>query len=153
MKQCVLISCIRNCDGVISEGPYKILARGIRGTCIKSAQTKGSFNARRPNPEKLFKAAADLVDDYLDHLPIHFIAHLMHASEVIGYCHPDNKIAVLWEMIYKMIVHELHLNVETREHFHNRLIDNAEQIAKENGYDEKCYKTNNYGDNIGIVNE
>ena len=30
MQQGVLISCIRNCDGVISEGPYKMLTRGIR---------------------------------------------------------------------------------------------------------------------------
>lgn len=153
MKQGVLMSCIRNCDSVISEGPYKILARGVRSCCIKSAQTKGSFNARRPNPEKLLKASVDLVEDYLDNLPIHFVAHLMHASEVIGYCHPDVNIAETWSKIYKMIVHELHLNVEHYIDFNNRLADDAEQVARENEYDQKCYETKNYGDNIGIVNE
>lgn len=153
MKQGVLISCIRNCDNIVSEGPAKILVRGIRATCIKSAQTKGSFNARRPDPKKILATARVFVDDMFDHCPMHFIAHLMHASEVIGYCHPDENIAELWSEIYEMIVHELHLNVETREHFHKRLADNAEQVVRENEYDRKCYETKDYGDNIGIVNE
>ena len=115
--------------------------------------TKGSFNARRPNPDKLLKAAADFVNYHIDHMPIHFVAHLMHASEVIGYSHPDSNIAELWETIYKIIVHELHLNVEPKEVFQKRLTDDPEQVARENEYDDKCYQSKNYGDNIGIVNE
>jgi len=153
MQQGVLISCIRNCDGILSEGPAKVLVRGIRSACIKSAMTKGSFNARRPNPENLMNACVSFVDDHIDHCPIHFVAHLMHASEVIGYTHPDKNIAAIWENIYKTIVNELHLNVETREHFSDRLKDDPAQVTRENAYDEMCYQLKNYGDNNGVVNE
>ena len=43
MQQGVLLGAIRNYDGVKSEGPHKVLVRGIRGTCVKSAKTKMQF--------------------------------------------------------------------------------------------------------------
>ena len=115
--------------------------------------TKGSFNARRPDLKKLLKTATVFIDDMFDHCPMHFIAHLMHASEVIGYSHPDLNIATTWLSIYIMIVHELHLRPETKEHFDKRLADDSAQVKRENKYDEECYRTQNYGDNTGIINE
>lgn len=153
MQQGVLISCIRNCDNIVSDGPSKVLVRGIRACCIKSAMTSGSFNARRPDMKKLLKTATIFVNDMFDHCPMHFIAHLMHASEVIGYTHPDGTIANLWRSIYFMIVHELHLRPETRPHFMNRLADDPAQVKRENEYDQRCYDSKNYGDNTGIINE
>ena len=153
MQQGVLISGIRNCDGVISEGPYKILIRGLRALCIKSAQTKGSFNARRPNLQRLLAAADDFVDKHLDHMPMHFAFHLMHAAEVIGYEHPDHSISAVWLKIYKMIVHSMHLNVEKIDQFKRRLADNPEQVKREEEHDLRCYDSKNYGDGTGTINE
>lgn len=153
MMQGVLMGAMRNCDGYQSEGPHKLLVRGIRAACVKSAQTSGSFNARRPDPNMLIDAAHQFVKKHFDHMPIHFVTHLMHAAEVIAYKHPDVVIASLWQQIYKTIVDAMHLNVETWPQFRNRLKDNPDQVRRENASDEECFRTKDYGDNTGTVNE
>ena len=153
MMQGVLISSMRNCDGYRSDGPHKTLIRGIRAACIKSAQTTGSFNARRPDPDLLLDVTHQFVDKHFDHMPIHFVTHLMHAAEVIGYMHPDEVISNLWQQIYNTIVAAMHLNPETHGQFTNRLKDNCKQVERENYHDMRCYETNDYGDNVGTVNE
>jgi len=84
MQQGVLLGAIRNCDGMPSiDTPHKILIRGIRSACIKSAKVIGSFNARRPDLDCLVTASHDLINDnYIDALPFHFVAHLIFAAEV-----------------------------------------------------------------------
>lgn len=153
MQQGVLLSAIRNCDNIMSEGPHKILVRGIRAACIKSAQTKGSFNARRPTINNLVETGKGFVDNHNNHMPVHFVTHIMHAAEVIGYSHPDNQIATGWLTIYHLIVKTFHLNPETKEEFIQRLKDNPEQVGRENRYDEKCYRTGDYGNGTGTINE
>ena len=153
MQQGVLMGALRNCDGYRSEGPHKILVRGIRGACIKSAQSKGSFNARRPDLNLLLNASIQFVDKHFDHMPIHFVTHLMHAAEVIGYSHPDNRIADVWFDIYELIVSAMHLNTESLKEFQIRLADDPEQVAREDEHDEECYAAENYGDGTGTFNE
>lgn len=153
MQQGVLLGAIRNCDGYRSEGHHKVLARGIRAACIKAAQTEGSFNARRPDPNILLDAAHQFTDKHFDHMPVHFVTHLMHAAEVIGYGHPDEVIATLWDQIYRTIADAMHLNVETYAQFTQRLKDDPEQVERENQYDEKCFEMNEYGNNTGVINE
>lgn len=153
MQQGVLLAVLRNCDGCRSDGPHKILVRGIRAACIKSARTSGSFNARRPRQSDLKDCAIQFVDCHFDHMPIHFVTHLMHAAEVIAYKHPDASIQASWSFIYTTIVKAMHLNIETREQFEERLKDDEEQIRRENLHDISCYQTKDYGDNTGTVNE
>lgn len=153
MQQEVLFSAIRNCDSIASEGPHKTLVRGIRATCIKTAKPKGSFNARRSTIDEICIAAYDFVDNYIDHIPIHFVTHVMHAAEVIGYTHPDREIAYGWLKIYLSIVMAAHLNPETKEQFLERLQDDLKQIEREDKYDEECYRTKKYGDGSGTINE
>lgn len=152
MQQGVLMSAFRNVDGVHQDGPHKILTRGIRAACIKSARTKGSFNARRPDSKMLLDAAKDFIN-FGDELPLHFVTHLMHAAEVIAYSHPDEEVATLWRHIYYSIVESIHFNPESREEFSIRLMDDLMQVQREEAWDDACYKTNKYGDNTGTVNE
>jgi hypothetical protein len=153
MQQGVLLGAMRNCDGVRSEGPHKTLIRGIRAACIKSAQTKGSFNARRPKVDTLPDAAREFVDKLYDELPMHFVTHLMHAAEVLGYAHPDGAISMCWLEVYKTIVDALHLRVESFEQFKERLKDDPEQVKREDLFDEKCFNSGKYGNGTGTVNE
>jgi hypothetical protein len=69
------------------------------------------------NPPDPFKPSS------LGHLPQHWYSHIMHALEIIGYCHPD---LVLRDKAYKMyyeLVHSLHLNCESVTRLHERLTE------------------------------
>lgn len=147
------MSSLRNCDGYSSEGPHKDLVRGIRGACVKSAQTKGSFNARRPGPKTLIRCAHEFVDRYIDQMPVHFVTHLMYGAEVLAYAHPDEKVRAVWEHVYNAIVNHMHLRPETFTTFMVRLSDDPKQVDNEDKLDEVCYFSGEYGDNTGGVNE
>lgn len=153
MCQGVLLSAIRNCDNIYNDNtPQKTLTRGIRATCLKAAVTKGSFNARRPDKNLIETAAEQFTDSCIDHMPLHYTTHLMHAAEVIAYCHPSSVIRQLWFNVYALIVHALHLNIETIVQFNDRLKDDPEQVKRENQHDAEAYRTKEY-DNTGTVNE
>lgn len=55
------------------------------------------------------------------HLPEHWYAHAMHALEVIGYRHPQQTTREMAINLYAKMVHNLHLNVESREQMIKRL--------------------------------
>lgn len=153
MQQGVLLGSFRNCDGRKSEGPHKELIRGIRAACIKAALSTGSFNARRPDRQKIIDCAHEFVKHHFDHMPIHFVSHLMHAAEVIAYSHPDEEIRDTWIHVYATIVEALHLNMESLNEFLVRLKDDWDQVSREDAYDEKCYLTVKYRENMGTCNE
>lgn len=62
------------------------------------------------------------------HLPQHWYTHVMHALEIIGYYHPKPLVKVIAYDLYSKMVHNFHLNVETKEQQWNRLTE--DRIAK-----------------------
>jgi hypothetical protein len=75
-----------------------------------------------PDPPNPFKPSQ------FGHLPQHWYAHVMHALEIIAYCHPDRKINEQAFALYSEMVHSFHLNVESQAQMHNRLTE--DRIAK-----------------------
>jgi hypothetical protein len=57
------------------------------------------------------------------HLPQHWYSHVMHALEIISYKHPDVGIAQITRQLYEMMVHSMHLNIETEEQLDTRLTE------------------------------
>lgn len=57
----------------------------------------------------------------LGHLPLHWYSHLMHAFQVVAYRHPDQHRAGSALAIYSILVHNLHLRLESREDMIERL--------------------------------
>lgn len=55
------------------------------------------------------------------HYPQHWYSHLLHCFEVVGYTHPDDDLRGEAEAIYRRLVSNLHLNVETAEEMLERL--------------------------------
>ena len=98
-------------------------------------------------------ANALIEENFIDALPFHFVAHLLFAVEVLGYCHPDLNLRKAWFSIYVMIAKSMHLNVETFTQFSERLQDDEVQTRREDVYDLRCFATGNYGDGTGTVNE
>lgn len=72
----------------------------------------------------------DVVKSFLssqDSLPLHFYLHFVHAAEVLGYKHEDERIRAWWFNTYHQFAHDLHLAVETEEQLDRRLNDNESQ--------------------------
>ena len=71
-----------------------------------------------------------ILDTYLrslDELPHHFQLHFMHAAEIVGYKHPDERIRSWWRHVYQQLVHDMHLNPESEEQMDFRLADSEAQ--------------------------
>lgn len=57
------------------------------------------------------------------HFPQHWYSHLMHCFEVCGYSHPDDFLRAEAHQIYVRLVRNMHLNIETLEEMHHRLVE------------------------------
>ena len=121
--QGVLLTAVRGCDTVARDEQSKMLVRYYRA-CILN-----------PHCGDVKKAVSFMVwpDDYEarqvmlavikshDHLPHHYLLHLVHAAEILGYKHPDKAKADLWTFFYRQIVKKFHMNPETQEQLDHRL--------------------------------
>lgn len=121
--QGVLVSAIRGCD----EGPkrpydssHRELSSYLRFVVLNPADERevgvpGAFIS--PNEPFDWKAS-----DF-GHLPQHWYAHIMHAYEIVGYKHPNRKIASGGMLIYCQLVENLHLHIETEAEMDQRLTE------------------------------
>lgn len=143
MKQSVLLTTIRGIDGVDKYHPSKYLLRWFRRCILLSAfdnavlitpvdKRGGSFTG--PSCEEECNQWEDdmekVIENYfksVDTVPLHFHMHLLHAAEILGYDHPNERIRNWWYKLYYRMVKELHLNVETKEQLNFRLGDSKEQ--------------------------
>lgn len=129
--QGTLLTAMRGCDGVPREDTTKIIMRGLRNTTLNPADArelayKGgfmSFDLKELTPS--VKQFAKNSDQY----PLHFVMHLMHALEVIGYTHPDHYIRDEFCAAYRVIVSSLHLNPETGDGLYKRMLEDRIQTG------------------------
>ncbi len=152
MQQSVLMAAVRGPDGLPKNHVAKAVQRWLRRSFLLSAfdgealldpldQRGGSFTGPVParfQPGEWEEAGepthAMVVDATLhamerewlasvDEMPYHYVMHVMHAAEVLGYQHPDIRVARWWRGFYQDIVNSLHLYPEPSQEFHNRLGD------------------------------
>jgi hypothetical protein len=135
MQQSVLIAAVRGPDGLPKNHISKVLLRWYRRCIMYSAfgheiitdpYEEGGGSFAGPCTYNL----DSVVEAYLkrlDEMPHHFQLHFMHASEILGYCHPIDKIRQWWYNLYVRIVRDAHLNIEPKEDMMRRLGDNEEQ--------------------------
>lgn len=148
MQQSVLLSSVRGPDNSAKYGPVKMILRWYRRCVLISAMDGiilkdpvdvrgGSFTGPSVagNSSSWEDEMKTVVDEYMklqDSLPFHYQSHLMHAVEIIGYKHPDERIANWWNRLYVRLVHALHLHPETEKEMDRRLGDTIE------GWKERC---------------
>lgn len=144
MQQTVLLTAIRGPDGVAKYHPCKYLIRWYRRCVLLGALDHnvfenpydprgGSFTG--PSYDRKFdhdwyEPMNQVVERYLqslDELPHHFQLHLMHAAEIVGYKHPDQKIRDWWYWVYLELVKDMHLSPETEAELDFRLGDSEAQ--------------------------
>lgn len=147
MQQSVLMAAVRGPDGLPKDHVAKAVQRWLRRSFLISAfdgeaildpldPRGGSFTgpipARyvpdyRPNGQPQVGATLRAVERAwlaaVDEMPHHYVMHTMHAAEVIGAQHPDERVARWWRGFYHDIAHSFHLWPETDGELASRLGD------------------------------
>jgi hypothetical protein len=70
-----------------------------------------------------------VTDDYfrdLDAMPMHFHNHMIHGVEILGYKHPDARIAGWWRLLYETFCRNLHMAPESAADMDFRLGDSPD---------------------------
>jgi len=133
--QGVLLSIVRGCDTVEKDDPIKLLCRGLRGLLLHCHcgpnVIPATFIERAPLEQMYLRAEA--VRRNVDHLPHHYVMHLVHAFEVVAYCHPDADTRRVFTVIYAKFCDGLHVNPETPEQLDARLNADEATFARSNG--------------------
>lgn len=121
-EQGVLLTAVRGCD-LTPKHPLDAPERELVG-CIRNAfmvpadprevdHSPGSFF--RTYLTSPFKPSA------FGHYPQHWVSHVMHAVEVIGYRHPNLYMREWFYELYRQFCKSLHVNPETFEQYEARL--------------------------------
>lgn len=126
--QGVLMSCVRGCDNVPKDDPTKKLVRCLRAVCLRSYDAKPSSFIEHVDDEELQNRMIAVLKSH-DHYPVHYIMHLLHGSEIIGYKWPEPE-AIFWRWFYEKLANCFHLNVETEDKLDARLGACEEVFAK-----------------------
>jgi len=117
--QGVLMACVRGCDSVPKEDPTKALARPLRSMILRSFDPKPTSFIEHVDDVELRERMVAVLKNH-DHYPVHYLLHLMHGSEIIGYKCPAPE-AVFWRWFYEKLAQCFHLNIETEEQLDARL--------------------------------
>ena len=133
--QGILVSAIRGGDVNAKDDLTKDLIKAYRDVILISFDKKPSRFIEKVSLDEL-KLRMEKVLDSFDHYPMHFLLHIIFASEVIGYKHPDEEIRKIWRWFYETFVYKIHLNSETEEQMDSRLTCNEEEFAS---HDTRCY--------------
>lgn len=127
--QSVLILALRFADGAPKNHPIKPVQRGYRGHVIMAGKygralgeyDKGDSFMEWPDWHWINYNldVAQVVDD----LPHHFLQHLIHGIEILGYKYPDSYQRSMWRMLHERFVASYHMHPETEDELDKRLGD------------------------------
>lgn len=167
MQQSVVLSAIRGPDGAPKHHKAKALIRWFRrcvlisafdGTALTDPTAPGggsftgpigtlrdwtdsgrqSFTYPNGNWEACIKHHVDDFLDSRDELPFHYYTHAMHAFQILGAKHPDQRIATFWSSVYVRMVNALHVHPETTSEMDARLGDNEAGWQARNDPSSTC---------------
>lgn len=132
-QQGTLLSGLRGCDTVPKHHVTKVLVRGIRADCLNSwcgDATKAVSYIRFLSHEALIDMLPAVLDAQ-DELPSHYVSHLIHAIEVLAFCHPDLNRRSIWNQYYLRLCKRWHMRPETPEEMAQRLDAPEEKFAEQ----------------------
>lgn len=123
--QALLLTAMRGPDENNKFNAAKGIIRYLRGVVIKPA---GAWQGHNDNDfmwgdyQYFVPISEEFWQDH-DEYPHHFIMHLVHCAEVVGYKHPIQSISGYWLDFYNEACRAFHMNQETEEQFDKRLND------------------------------
>lgn len=135
--QALLTTAMRGPDENNKFNAAKGVIRYLRSVVLKPA---GEWNGKNNNDfmwgeyDKFHQYANMFWADH-DEYPHHFIMHLVHCAEVVGYMHPVEEIRHIWLHFYGDATLAFHMNPETKAEMTTRLNDFGEGVhaSKEHG--------------------
>lgn len=121
-QQALLMLSLRGPDGITKYSGAKAVIHYMRGVVLRPAypdfmEMDGFMRIDYENfleTENAFFVDTDLY-------PMHFLMHLIHAAEVIGYKHPNMVIRSYWHSFYDKACNCFHMHMEKEEELDNRL--------------------------------
>lgn len=123
--QALLLTGMRGPDENNKYNAAKAITRYLRGVVIKPA---GKWSGINDND--FMWGDYDVFAEYKktffsdhDEYPHHFIMHLVHCAEVVGYYHPTVHIGHKWLSFYLDACDAFHMNPETFKQLRERLND------------------------------
>lgn len=130
--QGVLLTAIRGCDTAPKHDPSKLLARSFRAAVLNpfcgDARKAATF-IEAVEPDAILKRFNDFARN-CDHYPHHFVMHLVHAAEIVGYKHPDPSTRAYWHAFYLYLCVGLHVSPETEAELDRRLTADEDAFAR-----------------------
>jgi hypothetical protein len=115
--QSVVISAQRGPDTHHCKN-IKSITKWIRRNCQINADTSHSFMEERPLP------TFEQVEKEIEFCTVHYVLHLLHGLEIIGYKHPETEVRKKAMYFYTQIAGSiLHLTIETEAALNERLAD------------------------------
>lgn len=139
-QQALLLTAVRGGDGLPKYDSSKAIVRFLRSAIMKPAGEWdgkntdsfmwGSYSHIDGDGDTIntFRNNATVVLNNHDHIPHHFLMHLIHCAEVLGYKHPDNGVANEWNWFYTRFCESFHMMPETCEQMDERLNDFVEEM-------------------------
>jgi hypothetical protein len=130
--QGVMLCAVRGCDTAPKDDPSKLLCRCLRYAvlnCHCGDATKAVSFIELVSDDELHRRMVGFLKN-CDHYPQHYVSHLMHAAEVIGYKHPDEWMRQRWIWFYCKLVSGLHLTPETESQLDARLLASEEHFGQ-----------------------
>jgi hypothetical protein len=132
-QQSVLFLAARGPDGIGKFHQCKHVQRAYRGTVLVAAYKGRELHwgeegdtfmtlHRFGDDEKWLLDLAEYFD-HVDELPHHFVMHLMHGAEILGYQHPDYRFRDRWNAFYERCCHDMHVKSESLFELNQRLAD------------------------------
>ena len=129
--QGVLVSALRGADGAPKEDPSKSITSTIRRAVMNPADDRettaagGFFGFSAAKLTQNTHAFLHSMDQY----PLHYVTHLMHAAQIIGYKHPSDDFRTYFELLYTMMVCKFHLLPEDVQTMDARLTEDRVQAG------------------------
>lgn len=118
-QQTVLLTALRGVDGKEKQDMSKNLCKAMRMSILQNAAPgKGTFMVLSV-PEGF----VDTFVENIDHYPVHWVLHFMHAAEIIGYKCPHESVRQWWHGFYRKMVDAMHLRPEEESQLDTRLSD------------------------------
>ena len=132
--QGALLTAIRGCDVVERDDESKWLARFYRACILRphcgDVRQAASFMLWPDDTVEVAKHMNAFIRSH-DHYPHHYLMHLIHAAEIVGYKHPDRNIRDYWLSFYRHMCNKFHMNPESEGQLDERLNADEETFGKQ----------------------
>jgi len=122
--QGTLLTGVRGCD-LVPKYPLDSIERRLVGAVRAAFMNPADPREVDAEPGCFFLSAPPPLDEIkpssFGHYPWHWLSHLVHVIEVLGYTHPDPDSRYAWHLIYRKFVHSFHLNPELHSQWLKRM--------------------------------